>query len=114
MVPEDSSAARMPRPSATIAAATLLSSARFMGASMIGKRFGLSYPQHLDPGQCLALHPFKKRAASGRHIGEAFCRARGVERRNRVAAPRHRDNLAGLRELGGRFRDLDRAVVERL
>src|SRR5436305_1043780 len=34
MVPEDSSAARMPRPGATMALATLFSSARFIGASV--------------------------------------------------------------------------------
>src|SRR5215475_11068423 len=35
MVPEDSSAARMPRPGATMASATLLSSARFIVASVV-------------------------------------------------------------------------------
>ena len=35
MVPEDSSAARMPRPGATMAAATLFNSARFIGASFV-------------------------------------------------------------------------------
>src|SRR5690349_6367122 len=40
MVPEDSSAARMPRPGATMALATLLSSARFINSSQSVRRGG--------------------------------------------------------------------------
>src|SRR5262245_25669733 len=44
MVPEDSSAARIPRPGATIALATLLSSARFINSSQSQVRRGASRP----------------------------------------------------------------------
>src|ERR1700736_5960511 len=102
MVPEDSSAARMPRPGATMASATLLSSARFIAVSVVlqassailpslqanGKGRMASPlmsaviistiivpppdPQHLDARQGLALEPLEKGAAGGRDIGEAL------------------------------------------
>ena len=71
MVPEDSSAARMPRPGATMASATLLSSARFIVCLLMRSGFwpilaasarrwqsgmigSASFrPQHLDPRQAL-------------------------------------------------------------
>src|SRR5262245_31495802 len=47
MVPEDSSAARMPRPGATMASATLLSSARFMVSSIYWAGAGPSWRRFL-------------------------------------------------------------------
>ena len=53
------------------------------------------YPQHLNSGQGLAFQPFQEGAAGGRNIGEAVGHACGIERRDRIAAARHRDKLAG-------------------
>src|SRR5215470_15189090 len=127
IVPEDSSAARMPRPGATMASATLLSSARDIrslrhvefdpdfaasfrrwqradGATLnIHSRRGLFRPQYLDPRQRLALEPFKERAAGGRDIAEPLGHARSVERGDRVAAPRNRYKLPGAREFRRRL-----------
>ena len=61
------------------------------------------HPQHLDARQRLAFHPFQERAAGGRHIGEPVGHAGRVERRDRVAAARHRDELAGRGQFGGGF-----------
>ena len=86
MVPVDSSAARMPRPGATIASATLFSSARFIAvSSKFGSQSGdaglilysraavwsLRYQQHFDARQRLAFQPFQEGAAGGRDIGQA-------------------------------------------
>src|ERR1051326_8335045 len=126
MVPVDSSAARMPLPGATMAWATLLSSARFMGPSIFlerTRRQGAALPrrssprlgfQDFDARQGLALEPFEESAAGGRNIGEPVAHARRIERRYRVAPARDRNQLAGPGELGRGFRDFDRAVVERL
>src|SRR5690242_15508652 len=103
MVPDDSSAARMPRPGATIASATLCNSVRSMASSCYGFVFGtianrdianrdgslragrsLGGLQHLDAGQCLAFEPFEERAACGRGVGEPGGDAGGIERRHRV------------------------------
>src|ERR1700730_5463811 len=118
MVADDSSAARMPRPGATMASATLLSSARFTSILLHG--FGskdpahLFYPQHLDPRQWLAFQPFEKCAARRRHIAHSVSGPGRIERRHRIAAASHRDNLAGGSEFRRGFGDLDRAVVEGL
>src|SRR5262249_56797089 len=111
MVPDDSSAARMPRRGATMASATLLSAARFIATSSIiahsavilpplyaiGKgRIALSSvtgPEHLDPRQRLALQPFEEGAAGGRDITQPPGRAGCIERRDRGPAARHRYNL---------------------
>ena len=63
------------------------------------KRPPLSDPKHLDPWQRLALQPFEERPAGGRDIGEPPGRAGGIERRDRVTAACHRNNLPG----GGEF-----------
>src|SRR5882724_10527474 len=56
MVPEDSSAARMPRPGATMALATLLSSARFMVSSIsLAGRGGPGWRQFLTGWRALRL-----------------------------------------------------------
>src|SRR4051812_23602406 len=106
MVPEDSSAARMPRPGAVIATATLFSSARFIALSSCqfsemgprrttaAGRLGSFYSQHFDSGEGLALHPFEKGAAGGRYVGQALGDAGRIERGDRVASARHRDELA--------------------
>src|SRR6476620_12060031 len=107
MVPDDSSAARMPRPGATMASATLLSSARFIAFSFV---FGICVkfaaspccwqrgddpkyrpsfcPEHLDPGQGFALQPFEEGAAGGRDVGEPPGHTGAVERRDRIPATR--------------------------
>ena len=64
--------------------------------------------QHLDARQRLALEPFEKGAARGRHVGEAAGDAGHVERRHRVAAAGNTDKLAAAGEFRRRFRDLDR------
>src|SRR5262249_2707558 len=74
----------------------------------------LSDPEHLDPRQRLALQPFEERAAGGRDIGEPPGRAGSIERRDRVTAACHRNNLPGGGEFRRGFGDLDRADVERL
>src|SRR5262245_31953516 len=97
----------MPRPGATIASATLLSSARFIAASsvvfrtrprycrrppnrkgrMLESRLRASfYPENLDPRQGFALQPFEEGAPGGRNIGKAVGHPGGIERRHRVAA----------------------------
>src|SRR5215831_10100470 len=121
----------MPRSGATMASATLLSSARFIATSSIiahsavilpplyavGKgRIALSSvtgPEHLNPRQRLALQPFEEGAAGGRDISQPPGRAGCIERRDRVTAARHRYNLPGGGEFRRGFRDLDRADVER-
>src|SRR5215471_3084708 len=132
MVPDDSSAARMPRPGATMASATLLSSARFIATLLHRCAFiddfaaslrrwqradrfcrPLCDPEHLDPRQRLALQPLEKGAASGRDISEPPGRAGGIERRDRVTAACHRNNLSGGGEFRRSFGDFDRADVER-
>src|SRR3979411_1314478 len=89
MVPDDSSAARMPRPGATMASATLLSSARFIAFSVVfeirvefaansrcwqrgdDQKCRPSFcPQHLYPWQGFALQPFEEGAAGGQYIGK--------------------------------------------
>src|SRR5258708_19314872 len=74
----------------------------------------LSDPKHLDPRQRLALQPFEEGAAGSRDIGEPPGRAGGIERRDRVAAARHRNNLPGGGEFRRGFGDLARAALERL
>ena len=128
IVPVDSSAARMPRPGATIASATLFNSARFIACSSMfgvgagwpimpqtrGRGGSRGYSKDLDARQRLAFEPFQESAARGRHVGEAAGDAGDVERRHRVAAAGNADKLAGRREFRGRFGHFDRAVVERL
>src|SRR6516162_2591068 len=87
MVPVDSSAARMPRPGATIAVATLFNSAKFIASSsnaapamrlpvlaVLFARHGatLRNDQHLDPRQRLAFQRFEERAASGRYMRQTM------------------------------------------
>src|SRR5262249_24597816 len=132
MVPVDSSAARMPRPGATIASATLWSSASFIEAScvcllsrilpplraigkgLIDRPEPLRFldPERLDSWQGLTLQPLQKRPARGRDIGEALDRACGAERSDGIAAARDRHKVPGRREFRRRFRDLDCASVE--
>src|ERR1700681_3930325 len=124
MVADDSSAARMPRPGATMATTTLLSSERFTEASFTrcidwsrvdpATRLGLFYPQNLDPRQWLAFQPFEECAARRRHVGHSVSGTGRIEGRDRTAAPSHRDDLAGGGEFRRGFGDLDRAVVEGL
>src|SRR5690349_10537836 len=80
IVAVDSSAARMPRPLATIAVATLFNSLRSIAPSSISPRraaalFMLSRgrlrggnQQHFYARQCLAFQRFQERAAAGRHV----------------------------------------------
>src|SRR6266511_1865401 len=108
MVPEDSSAARMPRPGATIASATLFNSARFIGASFVTswsqlsqtwpgfcrlfarlQRAGSLLPQYLHTRQRLAFEPLQEGAARGRHIGEPPGHPGRVEGGDRIATARH-------------------------
>src|SRR5437764_5042384 len=115
MVPDDSSAARIPRPGATIALATLLSSVRFI-EPLLSSSPGdarLCF-QDFDARQRLALEPFEKCAAGGRHISEPAADTGRIECRHRIAATGHRDEMVRLGELGRRLGHLDRAVVERL
>src|SRR6202034_1678993 len=122
MVLVDSSAARMPRPAATIASATLFNSARFIVLSsgslptlcLIPAGGGSRCHEHLDARQGLALQPFQKGAAGGGNVGEAAGDAGDVERRHCIAAAGNADKLAGSREFRRRLGDFDRAVVERL
>src|SRR5712691_1027215 len=139
IVPEDSSAARMPRPGATMASATLLSSARFIEASVdpaispailpsldaLGKGLlaspfistagtASSHFEHFHARERLALEPFEERAARGRDICEPLGHARGVERRHRIAAARNGTKPPGAREFRRRLGHLDRAGIERL
>src|SRR6266508_375245 len=112
MVPDDSSAARMPRPGATMASATLLSSARFITTSsfalLIHRQFCRRFeplqrvyrcighssdPKYLDARQRFAFQPFEERAPGGRDVREPFGRASGIERGDRVTAACHRYNL---------------------
>src|SRR5215475_5030062 len=91
IVPEDSSAARMPLPGATMARATLFNSSRFIALS---RNFSpLSYSQHLDPRQGLPLQPFQESAAGCGYIAQAVGHARDIERRYRIAAARDRDKF---------------------
>src|SRR5207249_225805 len=133
-VPEDSSAARMPRPGATIASATLLSAVISMGPSKIlvqilapvrrhySQKSGRpqqaaatlpTYPQHLDARQRASLEPLEESAARGRHVREAAGRAGDIERGDRVPAAGDRNQLAGPGQLGGGLGDFNRAGVER-
>src|SRR5262249_46133902 len=113
MVPLDSSAARMPRPGATMASATLLSSVRFIARSSMcgstadslcltaGRGGSGGGFENLDAaGQHLALEPFEEGAAGSRNISEAAGDAGQVERRHGVAAAGDADKLA----VGGEFR----------
>src|SRR6266545_5742507 len=137
MVPEDSSAARMPRPGATIASATLLSSARFIGSLhpvLVSIEFwralpgtcrcfsrsqcetgggGSFHPQDLHARQGLTLQPFKKCATGSRYVGEPPSHARGVERRHRVAAACYGHKLPSRGQFRRRLRHLDGSGVER-
>src|SRR5262249_51285232 len=126
MVPEDSSAARMPRPGATMASAIRLSSVRFIGGFLqfvpvdaILPAFGArargasSRSQGLDTGQRLAFEPLEKSPARGRHIGEPIGHAGGIERRDGVAAAGNRNKLPAGSKLRRGLGNLDRAVVER-
>src|SRR5262245_18224813 len=79
-----------------------------------GRKGPLSDPEHLDPRQGLPLQPFEEGAAGGRDISEPPGRAGRIERRDRVTAARHRDNVPGGGEFRRRFGDLNRADVERL
>src|SRR3977135_1085741 len=133
MVPDDSSAARMPRPGATMASATLLSSARFIAFSVVfeirvefsansrcwqrgdDQKCRPSFcPQHLYPWQGFALQPFEEGAAGGRYIGKPLGNTGAGERPDRIPATGDRYKLSGGREFRGGFGDLDRAGVKRL
>src|SRR5581483_3733739 len=99
MVPVDSSAARMPRPGAVMASATLFSSARFIALSLIrspgdlwtmlqgaircvgtARLIVLFYPQHLHTRQGFPFHPLQEGASGCGHIGKTVRHARGVQR----------------------------------
>src|SRR5689334_20342818 len=101
MGPEDSAAARMPLPDATVASATSLRSARFIACSLIAgvvipkrmagalgcaalTRSELFLPQDLDAGQGLAFHPLQECTARSGNIGKLVSDARGIERRHGV------------------------------
>src|SRR4249919_971202 len=121
IVPEDSSAARMPLPGATMACATLFNSSRFIFSSIAsaavppdGMCSTSFYSQHLDPGQALTLEPFEKCTACGRDVGQPIGDPRNIECGDGVATTRYRDKLAGLGQFRGSFRDFDGAIVERL
>src|SRR6202041_3387331 len=125
IVPLDSSAARMPRPGATMASATLLSSVRFIARSSkcgstagplcrtAGRGGSGGSFENLDARQHLALEPFEEGAARSRNISEAAGDAGEVERGHGVAAAGDADELAAGGQFGGCFRDFDGAVVER-
>src|SRR5581483_10312722 len=55
----------------------------------------LAYLQNFDAGQGFPLHPFKKRAARGRDIGEIAGHPGLIECRDRVAAAGNRGQLLG-------------------
>src|SRR6516165_7392751 len=132
MVPVDSSAARMPRPGATMASATLFNSLKFIFVSRTfgagdsagifrictlftgGSWSGFRNEQHFYARQGFAFERLQKGAARGRDMGQPAHDGSGVERRDRVAAPGKTDKLFS----AGEFRDclchLDGAVVERL
>src|SRR5215471_19519114 len=127
IVPDDSSAAKIPRPGATIACATLFNSARFIGPSStplshpdhsysVGRRNGsaaLLNLKYFDAGKRFAFHPLQERAARRRHVGQSFRDASRVERRDGVSAAGYRNEIAGFGQLGGRFRHFNGADIER-
>src|SRR6266516_7534450 len=87
----------MPLPGVTMALAILLSSARFIGPSIVLDLGGRAVPlpsrssvllgfQDFHARQGFALEPFEESAAGRRNIGEPAGCSRGVERRDRVAA----------------------------
>src|SRR6185437_11296624 len=98
MVPEDSSAARMPLPGATMARATLFSSSTFIALSDLTASQSF-YSQDLDPRQGLTLQPLQEGPAGCGYIGQAIGDAGDIERRHRVAAARDRHEFSG----GGQF-----------
>src|SRR5215467_13572563 len=127
IVPEDSSAAKMPRPGATIACATLFNSARFIGPSStplshpdhsysVGRRNGspaLLNLKYFDAGKRFTFHPLQKCATGCRHVRQSFRHASRVERRHSVSAAGDGNEIAGFGELGGRFRHFNGADIER-
>src|SRR6266566_855210 len=132
MVPDDSSAARMPRPGATMAWATLLSSARFIATSSIswsihGDFAGSSRgwqraipplrppadSDHLDTRQSFTLQPFEEGTPGCGNVGEAIGRPGGVERGDRITAACHAFNFSGGGEFRRGFGDLDGGGIER-
>src|SRR4051812_16401420 len=71
-----------------------------------------SSAQGFHAGERLAFEPLEERAACRRYIGEAFGSASVVERRHRIAATRHGDELALFRALGGMASRRHGALVE--
>src|ERR1700737_906452 len=124
IVPVDSSAARMPRPGATMAVATLFSSLKFIAPSSTCStsrslapfrlRGALRNQQYLHAGQRLAFQRFKEGAAACRNMRHALLDRSDIERGHRVAASRKADKLPGGGEFRGRLGDLDCTIVERL
>src|ERR1700738_4601265 len=114
MVPDDSSAARMPRPGATIASAILLSSARFIAGSSFFFPIHSLHLENFHPRQAPAFHPFEESAARSRDIGKPLRRSCGVQCRYGIAPARDADKVARAREFRSRFRDFDRADGARL
>src|SRR2546429_7409664 len=122
MVPDDSSAARLPRPGATMASATLLSSARFITTSSVALRIHRQFcrlfeplqrvhrcigrssdPKYLDARQRFAFQPFEESAPAGRDEAEAIGRPGGVEGRARIPPPCNRYNLPAGSDAPPRF-----------
>src|SRR3974390_2202329 len=105
----------MPLPGAAIVFATLFSASRFILPSIHypvpppGMADLLAF-EHLDAGQSLAFQPFEESAAGCRDVGKAFRTASHVQRSDRVAAARDRDEFPGLRQFGRGFRNFNGAV----
>src|SRR4029077_19910082 len=136
MVPEDSSAARIPLPGTTIFRATFDNCSRFIVllpsrskaacrldalASFVLAASGAARPveapasclaQRLYSRERLALKPFEKGATRRRDVSELPRDAGPVERRDRVAAAADRGELAGSRQGGGFARERDGALLE--
>src|SRR3546814_8609076 len=68
--------------------------------------------QRVDARQRLALHPFEERAARGRDKGEIVRYAGLVERRDRIAAARDRDQRSFARQRRGGPGERDGRSVE--
>src|SRR5215470_5981583 len=93
IVPEDSSAARMPFPGATIFSAIVFRSVRFISkgpSSTHVLRF-----QRRHPRQALAFDQFQEGAPGCRDEGEILGHASGVEGIDCISAARHCNKLAG-------------------
>src|SRR5262249_60802229 len=61
--------------------------------------------ERLDARQSFTLQPFEEGAPGGGDVGEAICRASGVERGDRITATCHSYNFSGGGEPHLGFRD---------